>query len=464
MQTPRFNVLAQELKAGEVEAPTMRWRWTLVLVVALLTAGCIGDASDQVDDETSTPVEDRPQGPSNPEFGSAVNVSTERAGGEPMLDVGPDGTIFLAGTGPGDSGVGPEQTVWRSTDDGQTWEDVSPALPTSTEGGLDNALAVGPEGTVYYFNAVGQTPQMFRSQDAGASWTPVTPPTPPGPVHRTWIVPRGNGTVHFAGLDTPPSNNAIYRRSSDRGTTWGPGGLIGGNPLGISELAVADGGEDLYMVLDREGPPVPEDPQWTVAASHDGGSTWTQIPMWTFETDATSTFTPLDVDADGTLYWLWTQMRDGTSLLHYAYSTDQGESWSKPVPIGDEGGSQTLAWMDVRASGELGVVYYAANETGHPMEVDGEWYAEYTFVDDADTPDPETYRTRLTSWPVHEGAICATEGAGCPPGTRPLFDFTWIRFGPEDRAHAAFASSQWDQPASFPVYAGERAPFQPPRR
>lgn len=444
----------------------MRPRTMLLIALAatVVAAGCIGNEGNEAPGPEGGSTDDRSASRA-PDFAPAVNVSKDRVGGEPMLDVGPDGTIFYTGTGAGDSGPGstvrPEQTIWRSTDDGQTWTDVSPMLPTATQEGLDNALAVGPDGTVYYYNAVGQTPQMFRSTDGGDSWTPLAPPAPPAPAHRTWIVPREGGVVHFAGLDAPPSNNAIYRPSDDRGATWGPGGLIGTNPLGISELAVAEGGQDLYMVLDREGPPVPEDEDWTLATSHDGGRTWTQIPMWTFETDTTAPFTPLDIDENGTLYWLWSQMRSGTSVLRYAYSTDQGETWSDPMTIGNLDGSQALPWMDVRAPGELGVVYYAVNETGHPREVDGSWYAEYTFVAQADTATPEVYRTRLTSWSVHEGGLCTTEGALCPQGTRPFYDFTWLRFGPDDRAHTAFASSQWDQPASFPVYAGERAPFQP---
>ncbi len=451
------------------------------MILVLILAGCLGEAPSPAEppegspqdlgDEQGTPGSKAAAGapPSGanrsqhlpdegPLFGPAVNVSKERAGAEPMLGVGPEGTVFYTGTGPGDDGL-PEQTVWRSTDGGTSFEDVTPVLPTASRGGLDNALAVGPEGTVYYLNAVGQTAQMFRSDDGGDTWLPLAPPTPPAATHRTWIEPGEEGLVHFAGLEAFPSNTVWYQRSEDRGTGWGPPGLVGPTPNMVSELAAAPGGQDLYMVLEDTGTDAPVG-AWTLSASHDGGLTWELIPMWTPDTERTTAFMPLAVDADGTLYFLWAEEEGGTSLLHYAYSTDGGQTFSDALPIGDPEGSQTLAWMDVRAPGELGVVTYAADEPGHPSEVEGPWYAAYTFVDQADTAHPETYTTRLTSWPVHQGPICL--GVICSEGGRELLDFAWIEFGPEDRAHVAFASSQWSQPSAFPVFAVESQPFTPP--
>lgn len=437
----------------------MRPRWTVVIAlgITLVTVGCLGDDGttvEQLDRQGDNGTEDpRP----SPRFAPPVNISKDRVGAEPMLDVAPDGTIFVTGTGPGGDGL-PEQTVWRSKDDGQTWTDVSPTIPTSTNGGLDNALAVGPDGSVYYFNAVGQTPQMFRSDDGGETWLPLPPPVPPAATHRTWIEPRAGGTVHFAGLEAVPSNNVYYTRSEEKGAVWGPFGFVGPTPTMVSELAVAPGGEDLYMVLEDTGVDEPAG-AWTLAASHDGGLTWERRPMWTPETQRTTAFMPLTVDDAGTLYFLWAQETNGTSQLRYAYSTDQGESFSDPTLLGDGQTSRTLAWMDVRAPGELGIVTYVADERAHPEEVEGGWHVEYVFVDEADSGRPETYTTRLTSWPVHEGRLCL--GVICSEGGRELLDFAGIAFGPEDRAHTAFASSHWGQPASFPIYAGEQVPFGP---
>lgn len=440
----------------------MRPAVVLLLAVSMVTVGCLGVGEpEEVEPATDADPVGADDGIATPRFHAPVNVSEERPGAEPMLGVAPDGTIFVTGTGPGQpvtpdgsplSIHRPTQTIWRSTDGGQSWEEVTPQIPpTAHTGGVDNALAVGPDGTVYYLNAAGATQHMFRTTDGGDTWDPLALPPFPTPMHRSWIAPGEDGRVHVASESLATLNN-WHLGSEERGSTWGPPTPIHEDPGFGSDLAIGPDGT-LYLARTSlaSATPAKED-TWDLLVSTDGGTTWDRRTMFPHAAELTGSWQSLEVGPDGTLHMVWAQMHDGTSLVHHAFSLD-GETWSTPAPIAPTNGTQTLPWMDVRGPGELGIVWYAADQAGPPNEVDAKWYVDYALVTDADTDDPTVQTTRVTPWPVHEGAIC-TDGPFCR-SDRSLLDFTWVAFGPEGRAHLAFASTMWDQASAFPVVAVE---------
>lgn len=435
----------------------MRPTIAVLVGLALVAAGCLGSSGPG--EITPTGGDGTTEPSTGPWFHPPVNVSDERPGAEPMLGVAPDGTIFLTGTGPGQrltpedaplSAYRPTQTIWRSADDGQSWEDVTPELPPTTHtGGVDNVLTVAPDGTVYYLNAAGATQHMVRSTDAGDTWDPLPLPPFPAPMHRAWIVADDQGQVHVASESLATLNN-WHLGSQDRGTTWGPPTPIHEDPGFGSDLAMGPDGT-LYLARTSLAAATPaEEDTWDLLVSTDGGTTWERRTMFPQEAELTGSWQSLEVGPDGTLYMVWAQMHEGTSLVHYAYSTD-GQTWSQPRPVAPVAGSQTLPWLDVRGPGELGVVWYAADQEGPPGEVDARWYVDYASVTGASTDDPTVQTTRVTPWPVHVGEIC-TAGPFCQ-GDRDLLDFTWVEFGPDGRAHLAFASTMWDKASAFPVVA-----------
>lgn len=458
----------------------MRDPWWVLLLASLLVTGCLSPSgtpssageptsidprtgpSDRSEGSDARPgVGSRENGSRVLRFQTPVNISTEHPGAEPMLDVAPDGTIYVAGMGHEDAGL-PEalrvepgvQTVWRSTDGGASWIDVTPAPPTASREGADNHLGVAPDGTVYYGNAAGGTHHLFRSTDQGRTWEPLPIPQIPVPIHRVWIVAQEEGEIHLS-VESVATFRNWHHGSSDHGTTWDPPTPMHQDPGFGSDMAAGPDGT-LYIARTSLGSATGlEAPAWSLLVSEDDGLTWERRPMFEREGELTGSWQSLEVGPDGTLHMVWAESEGNTSLIHHAISSD-GQVWSEPRPIAPVTGSQTLPWLDIHPSGKLGLVWYQTDQQGLPGDVEAPWYVAYAEVFDATSEDPTVRSTRVTPWTVHEGPICI-DGPRCRGG-RELADFTWIEFGPEGRAHLAFASTQWDKPSAFPVYAGESGP------
>lgn len=449
--------------------------WTLVLVVALVTAGCVGTDTGPVDDDDSPGSldEGRVAGP--------FNVSSTQPGSEPVVDVGPDGTIYVEGVGAIPEAEGETSRnvnrVFRSTDDGETWTDVTPPA-VANQSSNDGYVAVGPDGAVYAANVFGLTFQVFKSTDQGDSWTPVNIPRIPALMHRHWIAPLADGEVHvtvealdpgaatiLAGqpslegtVDTEVNTGMYYTRSTDGGETWTEPTRIDPqiNYVGQSNMVVSQDGEQLYVARYEEDEDQPnaydyEDGTFYLLASEDGGDTWERRDLVALEGQSGTALTNLALDEDGTLYFTWSEGTDGRAVTQLAVSQDGGGSWQE-TQIDLSSGTQAMPFAKALAPGRLGVLWYDAHVDGMPGEVDADWHVHYAEVTDAATASPSIEAVRLTGT-VHEGNVCVLGPACSGDQDRRLLDYVWVEEGPEGQAHLAWASTMWDQPSAFPVYA-----------
>lgn len=375
------------------------------LLLILLLAGC------------ATPTAPPPEPVTGLREVERVLVDAAGPGGEPMLALAPDGTLYLQAVSSPPDGA-PVSAAWRSDDGGRTWHPLEIPAGASANS-YDGAIAVGPAGEVYLANAESTRLRIWRSDDRGATWEELAIPAV-APAHRMWLVPSadrldvgidtlGGPNFHFVVGDAAP---VLVARNYD----------IGGS------LARRDDG--LLLWPRHEAAPVD---RFVAYVSSDDGATWTSAAMTrdeppeTFpvgEARRTSIWTPTVFDANGTAY----HARSARGAILLSRSLDDGRTWSPEIAITREDDLAILPWM----SGALDLVAVAQNGTAwSPLALRLSWPA------DAETP--AVLRAEIPG-ALHEGEIC-TFGQACDPAQRPLGDFSAVVTLPSGDVVAAFGSS-----------------------
>src|SRR3990172_7506541 len=289
---------------------------------------------------------------------------------------------FSRGPNPG------EMDVLTSLDGGETWVNTA---NSGVSGGsnLDDkpwAAAYG-NGTIVvvwddFPSAGGENLLARTSFDAGASWTPT-------------VTIASNG--FYPGLDFDrygrlhlvymAGGSQRYRYSDDFGLTWSPrvtiatAGSGGGSPRSapIPQIASDPTGQDLYIMWGGDrGDPGGEIVY--LAYSHDAGQNWTRVTIGDDTTDGMN-WRFVDVDHNGVVHMLWSDLRSGQHPVYYANSTDGGITISNDIRVSDveapttgfqgdyqqivvdDWGRAHLAYCDSRNGGDA---FYARGELSTP--------------------------------------------------------------------------------------------------
>jgi photosystem II stability/assembly factor-like uncharacterized protein len=171
--------------------------------------------------------------------------------------------LWSARQGPWENGAwqGPGSGLYKTTDSGNTWRQLTKGLPTFEQGLGRIGIAVAPSdsNTVYATVDAPQLGGIYRSDDAGESWQRF------GADRRAWA--RGSD---FAEIDVDPRNKEIVYataiaayKSTDGGKTW-------------TAFKGAPGGDDYHTLWMN-----PENPDIMLfatdqgaAISVNGGETW----------------------------------------------------------------------------------------------------------------------------------------------------------------------------------------------
>ena len=283
---------------------------------------------------------------------------------EPMMVEHPDGALFVAGFTQAVEETGQPPKLFRSIDDGASWEPVNVGGPAQgAVGNSDVDLAVAPDGTLYFLTMgydraerKGTHVAIGVSPDVGETWTWAYL-SQDWFDDRPWIVVAPDGVAHVIWND---GAGVCYAVSSDGGVTWTERPRI--HPEGSSShLAVGPVGELAVRITPVSASGNQYHPGVDlIAVSLDGGSTWEKltppgnrvwddpkrmVPRWV---------EPLAWDAEGALYYLWSE---GTELL-LGRSRDQGETW-EAWPIANSEDQLYFPFLTARSPGELAATWFS---------------------------------------------------------------------------------------------------------
>lgn len=314
------------------------------------------------------------------------------------------GTMYSADTWLGDLSIG------HSTDDGKTWDGTA---VSTTSPIVDRPWLVGgPAGTLYvsYQDLQCCSPSaiwFLKSTDYGKTFTPAVPVTT------------------FAG--SPPSG---VPQGPDGAYTWEGNFVVGGK------------GQDIYLVYTRrqtsgvEGIQGPET-VW-VAASHDGGTTFTSHLVASMPGPASYLYPSIGMDGAGGLHVVFSSAGKKDHPIWYSYSTDKAEHWTKAVPI-LSGVAGYSPWVAGGANGgEAAVAWYGSPDPKATDQTTSDWYF---------------YTARVS----HKGGAVRFSAAG-PTTNKPIFtgkqyipEFEMVRLDDQGNIHIGMSAYRTD-PVSHQVH------------
>lgn len=289
--------------------------------------------------------------------------------GEPTIGATNEGNVFYVAL------PGASSKVLRSTNEGGTWTDTSPVLPSGQNThriSLDPYVYVDDaEGVdrIYTIDLTVACSYMSFSDDEGESW--ITNPLACGrPVNDHQTLFSGPPKTSLT-IDYP---NALYycwndvassscSKSIDGGLTFRPTGFPA-YPGVKADDADFCGGLHGHGHVDQQGnvylPREYCNQPW-LAISRDEGTTWTNVQV--AHNGAASSDPSVAVDRKGNIYYLYVA---SDRLPYLVISKDDGETWSKPMMVGAPGITEAnLPSLDVGlgGTGKIAIAYYGSENS-----------------------------------------------------------------------------------------------------
>jgi hypothetical protein len=281
----------------------------------------------------------------------------------------------------------------RSTDFGQTWEPQIRITGDTTDEAVLPQIAVWDSCiyVVYRGGGWGEGAYMSKSTDYGVTWH--TRPiyyTARNYAENPTVVARGNRVYCTFSIEVnyvPPNQNwdQFLYRSTDYGRTWPDTFFVSDSTCeGIGPdmaLTCLEREPDPYLHLIREIGTSISTQEVFYQRSSDGGATWSSLLMVS-DNDSVHSFWPqISAWGDSCVIAAWTDYKYtnqdwlGDALI--SKSTDNGLSWSSPVPLTF---SHMIKSCDIYASGDTVVLVYDVG----PLEGYKNIYANISF-DGGDT-------------------------------------------------------------------------------
>jgi hypothetical protein len=455
--TTATNLLTGHFGCGSMSSKPLLML-TLAALLSTAIGGCVDGAAPQTGDDPTPP----PPAASwmNPTMMTGANftptkiIDPMRAGGEPVIAITSKGTIIVSAH-PGYTHfhptpasvelLAPSQTqsyLWRSTDGGATFTHVSllpVASPNSGPRGIgqgvsDPELTIDGNGRIWLtdLEALAMA-SVSWSDDDGATWLMGNNLGSQGPIDRQWLASHKDElyfTGNYLGQGRP-----IY--ATKDGIMFEKRGTV---PCG-ADLVTNPTTGTIYVSC-----PGSSNNRMGIGYSTDGARTW-KVMRSNFSYGIGIGSEPA-IDAAGNVYLAGS---NGTHVIA-TYTTDDGQTWAPTMDLTSyfpefaEGGWVIWPWMSAGSEGRFAVTFLGAPGATAQSDVNAQWHAYSVLIVNA-TGETEVWPAKLTSTPLHKGAVCV--GTFCQTGTatnprndRRLGDFFETTISPDGFLHVVYSNTQ----------------------
>jgi len=327
---------------------------------------------------------------------------------EPTIGVTSEGNLFISNLA--GSAATDYSSILRSTDQGQTWEDVTGSIgPVSSPPQSNDPYVYVDEETdrVYNLDMQGLQGNYIRwSDDEGETWT-ARPQAGETPVldHPTLFAGDPNmvetvGYENLLYLCVNRVGDASCATSTDGGLSWSPFKTV----YPGADQGVASTGSGFCGGLHAHGTVGPEGTAYlpkghcgvpSVAISQDDGLTW-EIVAISEEVGAGDHEVAIATDDGGNVYAHWF---DDDHEPYFAYSTDEGQTWSDAIAIAPpEVSLMDFPTIAATGNGSVALAYVGTTadvDSFEDLETGDPWNGYLTTITNATSEDPTILTTTV---------------------------------------------------------------------
>jgi hypothetical protein len=370
--------------------------------------------------------------------------------GEPAVKISKDGVAWFGAI----AGVPAGNGLWQMTDPcGQSF--VFKNLTDLSVGGGDIDVEIAPERNllnnynIYMSSLWLGNITSVTSSDNGTTFVPVVVSDPVPVNDRQWNAAYGPLTLYLSWRTANSGNELFIVRSDNGGITFGPpvpvyddvvatalatqlGNLVVDTrpvPMGTAPLTAGpDGQGALYhgYILT-----VPSAHTIYVAVSKDFGLSWVSKPVHIGQAGETfdHNFSWVAVDSDGNVYTTWSDDHN----VFYSFSTDQGDTWSRPIRVSNGAPTKTAIFPMVEAgsAGRIAFGWYGCSASSS-QDATAQWHFFHSRCQNALAPVPTFELVKASDRIVHSGVVCQ-DGLACSC-CRQLLELAEIGINPVDGA------------------------------